>query len=107
MITESCINIIEPNDQDVIKIPKDVPLIDFEDYDLLDDKDRNKYIQDLERHIRSSYEYRAMVNYLREYMNMNTCAFMPMITNEATRKIRIEIHHSPFTLRDICVIIFV
>ena len=106
MITESCINIIEPNDQDVIKIPKDVPLIDFEDYDLLDDKDRNKYIQDLERHIRSSYEYRAMVNYLREYMNMNTCAFMPMITNEATRKIRIEIHHSPFTLRDICVIIF-
>ena len=33
---------------------------------------------------------------------MNRCAFLNNITNENTFKIRIEIHHSPFTLRDIC-----
>ena len=105
MINESSMMQVQLNDVDVIKIPKDIPIMDIEDYDLLDDKDRERYIIDLERHIRSSYEYRAMINYLREYMNMNSCAFMPNITNEVNRKIRIELHHSPFTLRDICVII--
>lgn len=90
------------NDVDVVKIPKDIPDMECEDYDLMDDKDREKYITDLERHIRSSYEYRAMVQYLREYMNMNSCAFIPNITNEQNRRVRIELHHSPLTLRDIC-----
>ena len=103
MITESCMMTLQPNENDVVIIPKNVPQMEIEEYDLMDDKDRNKYIADLERHIRSSYEYRAMVQYLREYMNMNSCAFMPNITNENNRKIKIEIHHSPFTLRDICV----
>ena len=102
MITESSMMGIQQNDINVVKIPKDIPIMDIEDYDLLDDKDREKYITDLERHIRSSYEYKAMVQYLREYMDMNNCAFIPAVTNEASRKIRIELHHSPFTLRDIC-----
>lgn len=105
MISENSMMSISVNDIDVVKIPKDVPDFEFEDYDLMDDKDREKYITDLERHIRSSYEYRQMVQYLREYMNMNSCAFIPQITNENSRKIRIELHHSPFTLRDICCII--
>ena len=96
---------IQPNDVDIVKIPKDIPIMDIEDYDLFDDKEREKYINDLERHVRSSYEYRNMVQYLREYMNMNSCAFIPNITNEVNRKIKIELHHSPFTLRDICVTI--
>lgn len=90
------------NEIDVIKIPKDVPDMEYEDYDLMDDKDREKYINDLERFVRSSYEYRSMIQYLREYMNMNSCAFIPAVSNETNRKIRIELHHSPFTLRDIC-----
>lgn len=105
MIKESSMMGMQPNDINVVKIPKDIPAIDIEDYDLMDDKDREKYINDLERHVRSSYEYRAMVQYLKEYMNMNSCAFLPNVTNETNRKIRIEIHHSPFTLRDICVTI--
>jgi len=82
-----------------------VPDFEFEDYDLMDDKDREKYIVDLERHVRSSFEYRQMVQYLRDYMNMNSCAFIPNISNETNRRVRIEIHHSPFTLRDICCVI--
>jgi hypothetical protein len=105
MITENSMMSIQPNEVDVVKIPKDIPVMDIDEYDLLDDKDRERYITDLERHVRSSYEYKAMVQYLREYMNMNSCAFIPEVTNETSRKIRIELHHSPFTLRDICVTI--
>lgn len=105
MISENSMMTIQPNDVDIVKIPKDIPVMDIEDYDLFDDKEREKYINDLERHVRSSYEYRNMVQYLREYMNMNSCAFIPNITNEVNRKIKIELHHSPFTLRDICVTI--
>ena len=105
MISEDSMMTIQPNDVDIVKIPKDIPVMDIEDYDLSDDKEREKYINDLERHVRSSYEYRNMVQYLREYMNMNSCAFIPNVTNEVNRKIKIELHHSPFTLRDICVTI--
>ena len=105
MISEDSMMTIQPNDVDIVKIPKDIPVMDIEDYDLFDDKEREKYINDLERHVRSSYEYRNMVQYLREYMNMNSCAFIPNITNEVNRKIKIELHHSPVTLRDICVTI--
>ena len=105
MISENSMMSIPVNENDIIKIPKDLPDMELEDYDLMDDKDREKYITDLERHIRASFEYRQMVQYLREYMNMNSCAFIPNVTNEFSRKVRIELHHSPFTLRDICCII--
>ena len=105
MIGENSMMSIPVNEVDVIKIPENVPDFEFEDYDLMDDKDREKYIADLERHVRSSFEYRQMVQYLREYMNMNSCAFIPNISNETSRRVRIEIHHSPFTLRDICCVI--
>lgn len=105
MISENSMMSIPINENDVVKIPENVPDLEIEDYDLMDDKDREKYIIDLERHVRSSFEYKQMVQYLREYMNMNSCAFIPNVTNETNRKIKIEIHHSPFTLRDICCII--
>ena len=84
MIAESSMIGAQPNDIDIVKIPENIPPMDVEDYDLFDDKERERYIIDLERHVRSSYEYRAMVNYLREYMNMNSCAFIPSITNETS-----------------------
>ena len=105
MISENSMMSIPVNEVDVVKIPENVPDFEFEDYDLMDDKDREKYIVDLERHVRSSFEYRQMVQYLRDYMNMNSCAFIPNISNETSRRVRIEIHHSPFTLRDICCVI--
>ena len=105
MISENSMMSIPVNEVDVVKIPQDLQPFEFEDYDLMDDKDRDKYINDLERMVRSSFEYRQMVQYLRDYMNMNNCAFMPNICNETGKKVRIELHHSPFTLRDICCII--
>ena len=98
MISENSMMSIPVNEVDVVKIPQDLQPFEFEDYDLMDDKDRDKYINDLERMVRSSFEYRQMVQYLRDYMNMNNCAFMPNICNETGKKVRIELHHSPFTL---------
>ena len=60
MISENSMMSIPENEIDVVKIPKDIPDLEVEDYDLMDDKDREKYIKDLERHVRSSYEYRQM-----------------------------------------------
>ena len=105
MISENSIMQLQPNDINIVRIPDELPPYEVEDYDMFDEKDKSKYITDLERFIRGSYEYRQMINYLREYMNMNSCAFMPKITNENSFKIRIEIHHSPLTLYDICNII--
>ena len=92
----------QPNDKDVVVIPKDIPEFNIPDYDLFDEKDYAKYIKDLERFVRQTLEYKNMVQYLREYMNMKSCAFLPNVTNEYTPKIRIEIHHSPITLYEIC-----
>lgn len=105
MISENSLMQIQPNEVNIVHIPDDLPPYEVEDYDMFDEKDKSKYITDLERFVRGSYEYKSFVNYLREYVNMNSCAFMPKITNENSFKIRIEIHHSPITLYDICNII--
>lgn len=80
----------------------------FEDnpYDLLDNKDFTKYIKDIERICRNSFEYRSMINYLRENVNMNKCSFFQNVNNIDTFKIKIHLHHHPFTLYDLCIIIF-
>lgn len=106
MISEKSLMHVDTNLNDVVYIPNEIPPFEVQDYDFFDQKDMTKYISDLERFIRSSYEYKGMISYLREYMNMNTCAFLPNVTNENTFKIRIEIHHSPITLYDICQIVF-
>jgi|GEM_PF-875954 len=105
MIGENSMIPLQPNEIDIIRIPNDIPAYEIQDYDLFDEKDRAKYIKDLERFVRCSFEYRNMIAYLREYMNMRSCAFMPNINNENSFKVKIEIHHSPITLYDICVII--
>lgn len=84
----------------------EVPEFDFEVYNLEDEKDFEKYIKDIEKEIRKSFEYRAFIKYLREYMGMNKCAFLKGVTNNETFDIKIEIHHYPFTLRDIVEIVY-
>lgn len=102
MDEEFALDAFVPNDVDVVIMPNELPPFTIADYDLLDEKDYVKYIKDLERFVRQTLEYKNMVQYLREYMNMKSCAFLPNVTNEFTPKIRIEIHHSPITLYEIC-----
>ena len=89
----------------IIKM-NEIPEYDIPDYDLNDEKSFKKYIQNLEKDVRSSYEYKALIKYLREYMDMNQCAFYKNINNIDSTAIYIEIHHEPLSLYDICIIVY-
>ena len=65
------------------------------------DKDHVKYSNRMEQIIRSSMEYRDYIAYLKEYVNMNHCAFFNNVENAQGSRVRIEIHHEPLTLFDI------
>lgn len=92
-------------DETIILKMEDIPEYDIEDYDLMDKKDRANYIKDLEKIVRGSFEYRQFIQYLRENMNMDSCAFLENVSNKETFKVKIELHHTPFTLYDICTIV--
>ena len=85
---------------------KDIPEYNFQDSALADEKQFKKYIQTIERDVRSSFEYKEMVKYLREYMDMNQCAFYKNLNNADSTKVHIEIHHEPLSLYDICLIVY-
>lgn len=84
----------------------EIPKYDLYDFDLNDDKSFKKYIQTIEKVVRTSFEYRALINYLREYMDMNQCAFYKNVNNADSTKIKIEVHHEPLSLFDICIIVY-
>ena len=90
---------------EVIKIDH-VPDFDRPDYDLNDEKELYKYFKEVEKSIRSSLEYRDMVSYLRNNLNMNKCSFFKNISNMDTTKIKIHIHHEPFDLMSIVQIVY-
>ena len=84
----------------------DIPPYDIRDYDIFDDKDFKKYIDDIERSARKSLEYGEFIKYLRDYMDMNTCSFFENISNKNNYKIKIHIHHHPLTLYDIVMTVY-
>lgn len=99
------VQIINNDEIEVISI-KYLPEYDIEDYDLNDEKDFKKFINDVEKSCRQSFEYRQMIKYLNENMDMNKCSFYENVNNIDTYKIKIHIHHDPLTLYDICLIVY-
>jgi hypothetical protein len=104
---------IDPDDILVTeeKLPDKINLINIPEfeyivYDTNDEKEYEKYIKDVESQVRRSFEYRQFIKYLRETIGMNKCAFLQNVSNEETFDIKIELHHYPFSLRDIADIIF-
>lgn len=69
------------------------------------DKDRDKFIKRCEKTIRSSTEYRDYIMFLKEHVDMAHCAFYQKVSSENSKKVKIEIHHEPFTLYDIVSVI--
>jgi hypothetical protein len=84
----------------------DLPEYGISDYDLMDDKDRNKYFDSIEKLVRGSFEYRQFTKYLRENCDMNKCSIYENVNNIDSFKIKIHIHHHPFTLYDIVTIVY-
>ena len=77
-------------------IPEDMyyePIINTE-------KDRVKFIKRCEKIIRSSTEYRDYITFLKDHVDMDKCAFFQNVSCGDTKRIKIEIHHEPFTLYD-------
>lgn len=105
MLDPDGIQIQQVNLPDKIKI-NEVPVFDTVCYNVDDDKDYEHYIKDIEREVRKSFEYRAFIKYIRENMDMNKCSFLKGVDNTETFDIKIEIHHYPFTLRDIVEIVY-
>lgn len=69
---------------------------------ILSDKDKVKAIKHVENTIiRPSLEYKAYIKFLREKYDMTKCSFFNNVSNEHSKRVKIEIHHSPFTLFDI------
>lgn len=104
MIDPDGIQIQKTNLPSVLNI-KQVPEFDMQCYNLDDEKDYEKFVKDVESDVRRSFEYRKFINFIRDNMNMNECSFLKGVTNKETYDIKIEIHHYPFTLRDIVEIV--
>ena len=96
---------IDYDNFEIIKLNGLLPF-DIPDYDLADDKERNKYFDRIKRICRNSFEYRRLVNFMRTGVNMNECSFFKNVNNIDTYKIKIHIHHEPFTLDNIVTIVF-
>jgi hypothetical protein len=104
------LSIYQPNEiirsnVDVIQI-EDLPPYEIQDYDVFDEKDFKKYINDVKKTVRNSLEYRQFIQYLRNYMHMNEDSFFESVTNAENSRIKIEIHHTPYSLEDIVVTVF-
>lgn len=102
-------NDYRPVDFDTIRI-KQIPKYDIEDYDLYDEKNTEKYIRDVERICRNSYEYKQYIKFLKTNLDMNKCAIYEHVQLDPNNtrnynKIAIHIHHDPLTLYEIVKIV--
>lgn len=106
MIDPDGLQITTINESNTIEInSKEIPVCDIEAYCLDDEKEYEKFIKDVEGQCRRSYEYKEFIKYIRENMGMNKCSFLKDVSNQDSFDIKIEIHHYPFTLRDIVEIV--
>jgi len=104
MIDPDGIRVQQHNSNTVLNFGE-IPPFDYTIYDLEDEKELKKYFSDIEREIRGSFEYRGMIKYMKDNMDMDQCAFI-QVSSKDNYNIRIEIHHYPFTLYDIVTIVY-
>lgn len=97
---------VYPDNGKTILEVKSVDDFDKLQYDFLDEKDFKKYIDDIKKLIRTSFEYRQLINCLKTEQGMNKCSFMDNVEYVPGGKVKIELHHEPFTLYDIIMAVF-
>ena len=92
--------IYNDNTASVINIPELV-YFDSNQYDLLNEKEYDRFIQDTERMVRNSFEYRRLISFLKNTEGMNRCTFLSNVSCLDNSKVGIELHHTELTLYDI------
>ena len=65
-------------------------------------KKRTKVVKRMENLVRGCLEQKDLMAFCREYLDFNKCAVFENVTKDPNTKFRVEIHHGPFTLYDIC-----
>lgn len=69
------------------------------------DVERVALVKRIEKNVRASGEYRDLTFFLRNNLDMNSCAFFRNVSKKTNGKIKVEIHHAPLTLFDIAWIV--
>ena len=82
-----------------------VPEFDYLIWDSENEKEFRKYIFNIEKEVRQSYEYKEIIQYIKDNYDMNRCSFLKVSGNDEI-DVHIEIHHTPLTLYDIVNIIY-
>ena len=66
---------------------KQAPYFDKMPYDLLEEKSFKKYMTDLERSVRNSFEYRNLIAYLKNAEGMDVCSFLDNVTSRDNTRV--------------------
>ena len=77
------------------------PVIYIPDVDFNDDKSVNRYVKCIKSSVRGSREYKRLMSFLKNKLDMNSCLFFPKVKKYRDTKISIEIHHTGFVMEDI------
>ncbi|MGL5749029.1 MAG: hypothetical protein ACRCXT_00765 [Paraclostridium sp.] len=101
---------IKDNSYESMNVTKSIPdeiynPVQTTEFSIDNDKDKIKFIKLCERFVRSSFEYSELRDFLLKEMDMTQCAYLEGITVVDNRRMKVEIHHSPFTLYDITEIV--
>lgn len=102
MIDPENVQYVEKNKNNYLKI-EIIPDFETQEYDIYDEKDFKKFIADVEKDVRGSFEYQKAIKYIKDYMDMNEDIFFESIRPNKESKVHIEAHHTPFTLYDIVI----
>ena len=94
-----------PEPRKVIRIGE-VPPFDIEDYDLSNPKRLTGFFFAVERLVRTSWAYRRLTDFLRQWSDMRKCAFYENVNSIDTTGMHIHLHHTPFTLFDIVSVVY-
>ncbi len=96
--------------QNIVKITDDLCYVDgdsveklfFTVKDFENEKQLSSYIKSIEKMIRGSREYRSLISYIKTELKLTNCTVWNNIDSAV---VKIEQHHSPFTLYDLVEII--
>ena len=92
-------------EKELVELPE--LILERKRYNLDNDKERFKFISNIEKLCRQSLEYKTLIDYLKLNKGMDFCSFFHKISkkNFGKTRISVEIHHEPFTLYDIVAIV--
>lgn len=69
-------------------------------------KERRKCIERIKGLVRTSMEYKDYIFYLKQFAHFDQCAFYQQLSSSnPASKAKIEAHHGPLTIDDVCAIV--